>query len=310
MGYTTIETRHAMIRALRTGVRVKDVSRIFDVSRKTVWKWRKRILRKGWPHYGNRSRRPHTIHPKITPYMENAIIILRDSFRWGTQRIKVNLWKPPDYIKHLLENVLGIPKWEPVRLSRQAINNTLKRHRRNGSPYGKIQHWKYFHAEYPDQLWQMDIKGPFSIGNMRCLALVIIDDNSRYLISCTLHINNLTTEDVLKTIWDIMNKTGRKPSKILVDNGPQFKHMFVRGCKQLGMMVEHTPPRYPQSKGKVERCIRTFNEEFLRIDKVFENTEDLVPEFVRWYNHDRYHMGINCVPADLYLNGSNVTHVP
>ena len=308
MGYTTIETRRAMIRALRTGVRVKDVARIFDVSRKTVWKWRKRICRKGWPHYGNISRRPHTIYPKITPHIENAIVLLRDSFRWGTQRIKVNLETPPDYIKHLLETVLGV-KWESIRLSRQAINNILRKHKRNGSPYGEIKHWKYFHAKYPDQLWQMDIRGPFTIGSKRCLALIIIDDNSIYLISCTLHAN-ITTEDILRTIWNIINKAGRKPSKILVDRGSQFKHVFVRGCKRLCIVVEYTPPGYPQSKGKVERCIRTFNEEFLRLNKMFENTEDLVPEFVRWYNYDRYYMGINGVPADLYLNGSNVTHVP
>jgi len=150
-----------MVRAVRLGVRVKDVARIFGVSRKTVLKWRKRIMRKGWPHYGNRSRKPHTTYSKITPYIENAIIILRDSFNWGTQRIKVNLWKLPEYIKHLLETVLGVKIWESVNVSRQTINNILRKHRRNGSPYGKIQHWKYFHAEYPDQLWQMDNQGAF-----------------------------------------------------------------------------------------------------------------------------------------------------
>jgi len=66
-------------------------------------------------------------------------------------------------------------------------------------------------------------------------------------------------------------------------------------CKKLGIDVGHTPPRYTQSKGKVERRIRTFNEKFLRISKVFENMEDLMPEFVRWYNYDRYHMGIKFV---------------
>ena len=47
MGYTTVETRKAMVRAVRLGMKVKDVANVFDVSRKTVWKWRKRVSKKG-----------------------------------------------------------------------------------------------------------------------------------------------------------------------------------------------------------------------------------------------------------------------
>jgi len=306
MGYTTVETRKAIIRARKLGMKVNDIAKIFRISRKTVWKWHKRICRKGWPNYRDLSRRPHRTYPKVNPYIENAIIILRDSFNWGTQRIKIYLENPPEYIRHLLENVLGI-EWVSVRISRQTVNNVLKKHRRNGSPYGELRHWKYFRADYPDQLWQIDIKGPFTIGGERKLALVMVDDHSRYLISCTLH-SNITSEDVLTRLSELVGK-GCKPNKILADMGPQFRDMFVSGCKELGIEVEHTPRHYPQSKGKVERCIRTFNEEFLRLDKVFEKPENLISEFVRWYNYDRYHMGINCVPAGLYLNGSNVTHV-
>lgn len=198
MGYTTVETRKAMIRAVKHGMKVKDVAKIFEVSRKTVWKWRKKICKKGWPNYRDRSKRPHTTYPKVNPYVENAIIILRDSFQWGTQRIKVYLEFPPDYIRFLLENVLGI-EWSPVNISRETINTVLKKHKRNGSPYGKKREWKYFRAEYPNQLWQVDIKGPFSIEGQRMLALVIIDDNSRYLISCTLH-TSIISDDVIEIL--------------------------------------------------------------------------------------------------------------
>lgn len=306
MGYTTMETRKAMVRAVRVGIKVTDVAKIFGVSRKTVWKWHKRVSKRGRPYYRDLSRRPHRRYPKVNPYIENAIIILRDSFNWGTQRIKIYLEKPPEYIRHLLESVLD-REWTSVSLSRQTVNNILKKHKRNGSPYGEIIHWKYFRADYPDQLWQIDIRGPFTIGNERKLALIIIDDHSRYLISCTLHLN-ITVTDVLNRLYELVEK-GRKPSKILADIGPQFRDVFVRGCKELGIEVEHTPRHYPQAKGKVERCIRTFNEEFLRLGKVFEYPENLISEFVRWYNSDRWNMDINTVPAEVYFNGSNVTYV-
>lgn len=306
MGYTTVETRKAMVKAVKLGMKVIDVARIFDVSRKTVWKWRKRVSKKGWPNYRDHSKKPHTIYSKVDPYVENAIVILRDSFQWGTQRIKVYLESPPDYIQYLLENVLGV-EWSPVSLSRQTINTVLKKHKRNGSPYGETKKWKYFRADYPDQLWQIDIKGPFTIEGKRMLALVIVDDNSRYLLSCTLHMS-ITADDVLEALSMLVDK-GHKPCKILADLGSQFRDIFEEGCKKLEIEVEHTPKHYPQSKGKVERCIRTFNEEFLCLGKVFDGIDNLLTEFVRWYNFGRLNMGIGCVPAALYFNGKNVTHV-
>jgi hypothetical protein len=71
-----------------------------------------------------------------------------------------------------------------------------------------------------------------------------VDDHSRYVISCTLH-ENIAVIEVLNKLYELVRK-GRKTSKILVDPGPQFRNMFVRGCKELGI--------------EVERCIRTFNE--------------------------------------------------
>jgi len=248
MGQTTVETRKAMVRAVKLGMKRQDVAKVFDVSRKTVWKWCKRICKKGWPNYRDRSKRPHTTYSKVDPYVENAIIILRDSFQWGTQRIKVYLEHPPDYIRFLLENVLDI-EWSPVNLSRETINTVLKKHKRNGSPYGEKREWKYFRAEYPDQLWQVDIKGPFTIEGKRVLALVIIDDNTRYLISCTLHIS-ITADDVVEILNDLVSR-GHKPCKILADLGPQFRDIFEEGCKKLKIEVEHTPKHHPQSKGKV-----------------------------------------------------------
>jgi hypothetical protein len=49
--------------------------------------------------------------------------------------------------------------------------------------------------------------------------------------------------------------------------------------------------------------------EFLRLGNVFENPENLISEFVRWYNSDRLNMGINAVPAEVYFNNSNVTYI-
>lgn len=67
--------------------------------------------------------------------------------------------------------------------------------------------------------------------------------------------------------------------------------------------VIHAPPFYPQCKGKIERCIRNFSEEFLPLDKVFEDTRSLIEEYREWYNHERFNLGVQTYPAQLYNVG-------
>jgi len=79
----TPEIRELIVKARRNGKRVKDIAEMFDVNRKTVWKWCKRTMKVGRSLYRDRSSKPHWIHRKITPIAEESIIILSDSFNWG-----------------------------------------------------------------------------------------------------------------------------------------------------------------------------------------------------------------------------------
>lgn len=266
MHHVTPEVRRLMVKARKNGMKVKDIVRIFGVSRKTVWKWVRRAKHPGRESFKDLPKTPHKVKRKIDVYTENAIIILRDSFNWGTQRIKVSLESPAPYIKFLLEEVLG-KVWRGRVLSRQSINEVLKKHNRNGSPYRKNRRdWNFFRADFPNDLWQMDIKGPFRIENQSYYALIVIDDHSRYIINCSLH-RSIKTSDITSVLSECIKRCG-KPSKILVDNDTRFKLKFKRWCKQYDIDVIYAPPFYPQAKGKVERCIRTFVEEYLRLQNV------------------------------------------
>jgi transposase InsO family protein len=296
----TPEIRERIVKAYKKGYKVKDIAHIFDVHRWTVWHWVKRTHHPGRKNYKDKPRRPHHRHRKITPRVEDAILLLRDTFKWGTQRIRIALMSPPPYIRYLLETTLDIT-WKNVNVSRQAINNILRKRRRNGSLYKKNKkQWKFFRAQHPNELWQIDIKGPFRLDGKRLNAVLIIDDYSRFLLNVQLH-PKVTTEIVTQDLHHCI-KHYRKPQRILADNGPQFREQFSQWCSapKRKVNVEHAPPFYPQCKGKIERCIRNFNEEFLPLDKVFENPESLVDEYCEWYNNERYHQGINACPAQLF----------
>jgi transposase InsO family protein len=68
------------------------------------------------------------------------------------------------------------------------VNTLLKKHRRNGTPYTRNKRdWKYFRARKPNDLWQIDIKGPFLLDGKQLYALTIVDDHSRFIIYCKLY---------------------------------------------------------------------------------------------------------------------------
>ncbi len=299
MGSLTPEIRKRIVKACKNGYKVKDIAAIFDVSRWVVWKWRKRAHHPGRTNYSDRSKKPLKTYPKVTPEIENAVIVLRDSFNWGTHRIALNLRYPPGYIHHLLSTITG-SDWKPVDLSRQTVNEILKKHRRNGSPYERNKKdWKYFQARKPNGLWQIDIKGPFLLDGKRLYALIIVDDHSRFIIYCGLYVS-IRKEEVIAALESAVNRYG-KPKRLLCDNGSQFKsHDLKHWCKTNKVKYEPAPPNYPETKGKVERSIRNLKEEYLVLDKVFENVSLLLSEYIEWFNNVRYSLGVKGIPASFY----------
>lgn len=299
MGSLTPEIRKRIVKAYKKGYRIKDIAAIFGVSRWAVWKWRKRAYHPGRDSFRSRSQRPHLIHKKVTQEIENTVIVLRDSFNWGTHRISLNLRHPPGYIHHLLTAITG-SDWQPVRISRQTVNNILQRHRRNGCPYKRNKKdWKYFRARKPNGLWQIDIKGPFLLDGKRLYALVIVDDHSRFIIYCGLYISIKKEEVITGLKWAV--KRYGYPKRLLCDNGAQFKSNDLKcWCKTHKVHYEPAPPNYPETKGKVERTIRNLKEEYLVLDKVFENVSLLLGEYIEWFNNVRYSLGVEGIPSSFY----------
>ncbi|MEW6034996.1 MAG: DDE-type integrase/transposase/recombinase [Candidatus Micrarchaeota archaeon] len=188
-----------------------------------------------------------------------------------------------------------------VIISRQSINNVLKRHRMNGSPYGKLHEWKFFRAAKANEMWQIDLKGPVHMYGKRNFILVVIDDYSRCLIILKVYDKDPTTEDIVADLEKAFAMHG-KPEKILSDNGGQFKDSWKEALLANVIEAVFAHPYYPRDKGKVERCIRNVNEEVIRLVKHLGlSLEDVVAQFKDWYNYKRYHQGVKDFPGLLYL---------
>jgi transposase len=119
---------------------------VWCIQKDVLQKWNNRYKRKGIEGLSDNSRRPHKInYRKITSELEQTILDLRLSKRFGCNRIKFRLRK-----------VVGIS------LSTRTIYKILKGHGLNILKcQTKIRSYKRFVMNYPNEMVQMDILGPF-----------------------------------------------------------------------------------------------------------------------------------------------------
>jgi len=267
---------------------VTRIAYLFDTTRQTVHRWLRRGKHVGRESFKDRPREPKTI--KVTDEVELSILTLRNTFGWGTARIQQGLYKLPPFIHEATHGVQG------VKLSRETINNVLSKHGVNGYPC-KHKRWKFFRAEKPDELWQIDFKGPFIVHGKKYWFLICIDDYSRFLVVA----EQFNHEPKTKEVTALLERQKRLPRAILSDHGQQFKEKWKKWCRQHAIEPHFAHPSYPQDKGKVERCIQNLNREFVNhLRKFPEWLKGKLHEYKEWFNHSRFHRGINTFPGELY----------
>ena len=222
----------------------------------------------------DRSRKPKTIHRKITQELEEKIISIKKKTGWGERKIED----------------LG------VGISHKSVGKILKEHKLNEPTKRKKKRIKYirFQRKHPNSLWQIDhsdqkIKNKYAIS--------IIDDCSRKSLAFV-PVNSVTTDIVIKLIDDLIKIYG-KPKQNLTDNGSAYglksKHSkFDRKLKFRGIEHIRGTVHSPTTQGKVERLFQTFKREF-----GFCNGD--VKLWKMNYNHFRPHMSLgNKTPDEIY----------
>ena len=283
------DQRHLLVNAIQRGINKTDVAKVFGVTRKTVRKWVKRAQHDHKNIFKDKKRKPKK--SKITEQIEISILKMRLMFKWGTAKIQQGLISLPNYIKEKFSDLI-----QEIKLSRTTINNILKEHKLNGYRRQK-KGWKFFRAKKSNELWQLDLKGPFKIEGKKYWMVAVIDDYSRNLL-----VNEIVDFcPKTKTITDLLKKLPNKPEKILVDNGGQFQNQWKDWCKENNIEALFAHPYYPQDKGKVERVIRTITEEFIVLLKKFPEWLKRTFDYRKWYNEERYHRGIKNYPAKIYM---------
>lgn len=247
----------------------------YEVSKRTLQRWNKKLNSGEWD-LTDKSRRPKTIHTKITPEIEEKIIKIRNKTGWGENKIC-------DFIPNV---------------SHKIVNKILNKHNLTKPSPNRKKQVKYirWQRDHINSLWQMDISDQ-KIEDKYCFA--VIDDCSRYCLG--LFALNRVSTNVIIQILDTLFKTHGKPREILTDNGSVFglrsKHSkFDRALNRRGIKHIRTAIHSPTTTGKIERFFQTLDKEFAFCNKDAEL-------FRMRYNHFRPHtsLGKKC-PADIYFD--------
>ena len=230
-----------VVRAASGAESLSELCREFGISRPTGRKWRDRYLACGTlAHLGELSRRPHSSPRRSAPERERQVLELRQRYGWGARKLQ-----------RLLQE-------SGVRYPATTVHRILKRHGlvNVNAPRPALQR---FERPRPNQLWQMDGKGPLKSLDGICQPLSILDDHSRYAVG--LHaLRVLRREEIQACLQQTFEQAGL-PEAMLMDRGTQwFSAHSAHGLTALsvwlikqGIRLLYGRPRHPQTQGKVER---------------------------------------------------------
>jgi transposase InsO family protein len=263
--------------------------RRYGISRKTGYKWLARFRDLGPAGLEEQSRRPHHSPRKTNEDAERKILTAREEHpAWGGRKLK--RWLED-------RGATGLP-------APSTITEILRRHGRiDPEESRKREPLRRFEAPEPNDLWQMDFKGPFRVELQPCHPLTILDDHSRFSVSlkaCEDH-KRATVKRHLREAFDAYGL----PQAMLVDNGGPWAPATMGEWTKLsvwllrmGVDVIRSRVRHPQTLGKDERFNKTLLIECI-LGHDFSTFNQVQSYFDRWrdvYNYERPHESLGLKP--------------
>lgn len=292
-----LETRRKAVQLhLEEGIPVKVISQELGVTGETIRNWVGRYQKEGEAGLALRAPRLHKRKAQLPAAVHEAIVnVKREHGDFGVR--KIAQW---------LKRSLFLPgSAETVRqtLHRQKAMPPVPRKKARKNPPKP----RFFERTTPNQMWQSDIF-TFRVNGQNAYLIGFIDDYSRYLTGLGV-CRSQTAENVMEVYRRAVGDHGL-PKEMLTDNGKQYAAWRGKSRFQMELAkdrIHHirSAPHHPMTLGKIERFWKTIWEEFLERARFesFENAQERIAYWVKYYNHQRPHQGIEGLcPADRYYS--------
>lgn len=251
----------------------------FGISRQTGYLWWKRFQQDGLAGVREHSRRPHHSPARVAREVVEAVVALRRQRPdWGAQKLGCLLRdQHPELPWISISTVHRI-------LDREGLLQDGDRHR---------PALERFERSRPNELWQMDFKGPQGF-NQGVGPLSILDDHSRYVILLK-QVGSTQLTVVRSAMQEAFVHAGL-PETLLIDHGtPWWNGASLTGWTELtvwimrqGIRIAFSGFRHPQTQGKVERMHGALQRAASKRRRQFED-QLWLDEFRHEYNHLRPH---------------------
>ena len=281
----------------RSGLPAGDFADLVEVSKHTLYAWKKAFDREGpaglMDHPRGAKRGSHL--PELT---KRAILMLKETNpNWGCQRISDALARGPALpaSASAVSKVLHDAGYELEETPTQPHPDKPR----------------FFERATPNQLWQSDLfTFVLKRQNRRVYLVAFMDDHSRFLVSYGLHASQ-SAALVLEVLRAGIASYGA-PQEVLTDNGTQYvtwrgKSAFSKELEARGIAHVVARPRHPQTLGKIERFWGTLWRECVQA-AIFLDLEDArkrIGLFIDHYNFQRPHQGIDgLAPADRFFGAA------
>jgi transposase InsO family protein len=265
----------------------------FGISRPTGYLWLERYREGGVAAIAERSRRPLQTPGRTGLALEQRVVQLRQRYPdWGARKLAVLLGR------------------EGIELPAGTIHRILLRYDLVREADRHSPAVKRFERERPNELWQMDFKGPKN-WHRRIGPLSVIDDCSRYLIR--LSDTGGLDGGLVKGQLELGFEQCGVPDGMLMDHGtPWWNWQSFAGRTQLslwlmrqGIRLCWSGIRHPQTQGKVERFHGSLQRALDRRGVPTQEPQAWLDAFRLEHNHVRPHEALGMkTPAELWQPSS------
>lgn len=269
---------------VRRGYSKEEVARRFGVGSSTICKWVKKAEVHGYGAIPTLSSKPKS-HPNQ----------LSDDIVWKIFQTRIRTKRCAEVVHQELMN-------EGIVTSLSSVKRTLERNflLKKRSP------WKRYHPPvdrpYPlhvGDLVQIDTIHLMISKKKRIYVYVLIDVYSRWVYAKA--VLKIGGKPSLEFVKEAQRHASFNFNMLQTDHGPEFETWFV---SQLKTNHRYTRVGKPNDNAHIERMNRTLQEEC--IDRVKTDVRSIncaLKKYVRYYNMERLHLGLNLkTPNQLLIN--------
>ena len=260
------------------GVPLATLSMRQGIARPVLSRWWQRYLEEDLAGLQPRSRRPHRSPTQHPPDVPEAINIARD-FGWGVQRIA-----------------------DEVGVGHGTVQRALQRTGRNRLPRVPRRPVRRYEKTRPGELLHVDLKYLPALGKWPEFEYVAIDDFSREGVAIIAA--ERSTVAATRFLEHVLTHLPYRVDAVMTDNDMMFTMRYARYSTRLTRFeqalqsagIEHRliQPRTPETNGKVERFIKTIDDECFRIiqPRSSRARASALQLFLEYYNHARPHQSL------------------